>query len=139
MRMTIVGAVAAALLAAGCHVTMLEESRERPEGARLELWATCKHDDEAYWTEVTIENRGDAPVTIRPDSFTMSGGDGKPMVFADWAYFGGSQFTLARPRPLAAGKPTFGVVRWRPLSFPPTVRLEVTIDDERHAFVFREP
>lgn len=139
MRGSMLGALATAALAAGCHVVMVQESQEKPEGARLELWATCKHDDEAYWTEVTIENRGESPVTIRPDSFAMRGGDDKPMVFADWAYFGGSQFTLSRPRPLAAGKPMHGVVRWRPLSFPSTVRLQVTIDDETHAFVFREP
>jgi hypothetical protein len=139
MRASLLAALAVVACATGCRVAMVEESRERPEGARLEMWATCKHDDDSYWTEVTIENRGDAPVTIATDCFRLAGDDGKPMVFADWAYFGGSQFTLSRPRPLAPGKPTYGVVRWRPLSFPPTVRLEVTVGDERHAWVFREP
>jgi len=131
--------VAGVACATGCKVTLVQESVERPPEARLEMWAECIRDTDEYWTDVIIQNNSDVPVMIRPDSFQLTGGDERPMKFRDWAYFGGSRYTLGRPRPLQPGKRTDGRVRWEPSTMPPTVRLQVEIEGETWAWVFREP
>ena len=61
------------------------------------------------------------------------------MAWSAWEYFGGPQDTITRPRPLAPGRTIHGRVHWLPRDFPTSVRLQVEVEGETHAFVFREP
>jgi hypothetical protein len=133
-------ALAGLWFAGGCTSVMLLESEEHPAESELRIWADCKHDDEYYWTEVTIRNHSDEDVLLEPQSFEMYDGKERPLHFAAWSHFGGHRFTTSRPRHIRARKSTFGTVRWVPVgSWTDRVRLEIEIEGERHTFDFVEP
>lgn len=131
---------AALWFAGGCTTVMVLESEEHPAESELRLWAECKHDDEYYWTELSIRNHSDRDVEIAPHSFEMYDAKERPLHFAAWSHFGGHRFTTSRPRSIRAGKSMFGTVRWVPVgSWTDGVRLEVELEGELHVFQFREP
>ena len=126
--------------AGGCTTVMVLESEEHPAESELRLWVDCKHDDDAYWTEISIRNHSEDAVELSPHCFEMYDGKERPLHFADWSYFGGGRFTRNRPRPIRAKKSLYGTIRWAPVgSWTESVRLEITLNDELHVFQFREP
>ena len=127
------------LMALGCSTTLVLESEQHPENARVRLWVSCLNNDEAYWADMTLENTSDQDLTIATSCFQMRDATGRPMQFADWAYFGGSSQTSARPRPLHAHGHMRGIVRFAAMEPTESVQFAVTIDGEKHAFVFKAP
>ncbi len=128
------------VFAGGCTTTMVLQTEEHPAESELRIWADCKHDDEYYWTEVTIRNHSDQDVLLEPQSFQMFDAKERPLHFAAWSHFGGHRFTTSRARNILARKSTFGTVRWAPVgSWTDGVRLEIELAGELHTFDFVEP
>ena len=127
------------LWATGCATTMVLDSEQHPEDARLRLAVTCQTDDTEIRAEVHIENPSDEAVVVAPAAFQMRDAADEPLTFASWDYFGGSADTSNRPRPLYARATMHGVVRFALDAPTDRVHLTVTLDGETHAFLFKSP